>query len=106
MDLPQPLPKLDESVEALKRTLGDNLHSCLLYGSAVRGGRSGNSDIDLLIVLVKSTPEAHVAIRGLLSPPLDPFILGLEGLERSLQAFALKFLSIRRNYRVLCGKIF
>jgi predicted nucleotidyltransferase len=91
---------------ALTSRLGINLHSCILYGSAVRGDASPkNSDINILIVLARATPEAHAAISDLLReyPRVEPFVLGLEGLPRSQQAFALKFRSIQRNHRILHG---
>jgi hypothetical protein len=97
---------LDAATAALKKTLGENLHSLLLYGSAVRGNlQAGVSDLNLLILLEESTPDAHAAIAGAIRGPvrIEPFILGRALLGRSIQAFAVKFLSIRRNYRVLHG---
>jgi hypothetical protein len=65
----------------------------------------GISDFNLLIILKDSTPSAHQAIAQAIgaNPRLDPFILGKTGLERSARAFAPKFASIKRNYRVLLG---
>ncbi len=97
---------LDRVVTALAATLGANLHSLVLYGSAVRGNLVPEvSDLNLLILLEESTPEAHSAIAEALRGPvrIEPFILGRGLLARSFQAFAVKFLSIRRNYRVLHG---
>jgi len=98
---------LDTRVTALQKGLGDNLFSCILYGSAVRGNLvPGVSDINLLLVLRESTPEAHGVIAELImgEPPIEPFILGRRGLERSFRSFAVKFRSIQRNYRVLLGE--
>ena len=97
---------LDPVVASLRATLGGNLHSCILYGSAVRGDLvPGVSDINLLIVLQESTCEAHLAIAEAIpkTSRIDPFVLGLRGFDRSVRAFAAKFVSIRRNYRVLHG---
>lgn len=97
---------LDRTVGALTKTLGANLHSLVLYGSAVRGNLVPDvSDLNLLILLEESTPDAHAAIAEAIRGPvrIEPFILGRALLARSLQAFAVKFLSIRRNYRVLRG---
>ena len=91
----------------LRHTLGDNLWSCVVYGSAVRGDVvDGQSDLNLLLILERSTPEAHAAIAdGVAGPvPVDPFVLSRRGLDRSLRAFAAKFRSIRRHYRVLSGE--
>ncbi len=103
-------PKLEsvllETVAALKSALGDNLYSCSLYGSAVRGNAiEGVSDLNLLIVLNASTPAAHEALARVLAdrPQIDPFILARPGFARSVRAFATKFASIRRHHRVLHG---
>jgi predicted nucleotidyltransferase len=103
---PETQAALDRVVSTLKDRLRENLHSLVLYGSAARGNFvAGVSDLDLLIVLKESTPEAHAAIADALRGPLriDPIVLPLRGLDRSIQAFALKFRSIKRTYRVLHG---
>jgi len=108
--LPSDLQRdLDRALAALQSSLGENLHSCLLYGSAVRGNVvPGVSDLNLLLVLRESTPDAHASIAEAIShnERIAPFVLGLAGIDRSIRAFALKFSSIRRNYRVLAGKDF
>lgn len=99
-------PLVAKTVAALQERLKDNLYSCCLYGSWVRGNAIvGKSDINLLIVLNESTPAAHALLSQVFAGEsrLDPFILGRNGFERSLRAFAAKFGSIRRNYRVLHG---
>jgi predicted nucleotidyltransferase len=90
----------------LASRLGENLYSCILYGSAARGEVSHrDSDINLLIVLTIATPEAHAAVADVLTKHtrIEPFVLGLPGLERSKLAFAIKFRSIQRNHVVLHG---
>jgi hypothetical protein len=97
---------LDQAVSALRAELGDNLFSCCVYGSAVRGNAiEGVSDINLLIIVKESTSAAHEAIGRAIGGQalIDPFILGQRGFERSIRAFAPKFASIHRNYRVLHG---
>lgn len=103
---PETQQALDGAAAALKKTLGANLHSLVLYGSAVRGNLVPKiSDLNLLILLEESTPDAHAAIADAIRGPvrIEPFILGRALLARSIQSFAVKFLSIRRNYRVLHG---
>lgn len=98
--------KLDDLVRELREQLGANLYSCCVYGSTVRGNAiEGVSDINLLIVLNESTPAAHQLVGGILGDNrrMDPFILGRAGFQRSARAFAAKFSSIKRNYRVLHG---
>jgi hypothetical protein len=97
---------LEQTVSALRTELGDNLYSCCIYGSAVRGNAiEGVSDINLLIVVNQSTSAAHEAIARAIGgqAEIDPFVLGRRGFERSMRAFAPKFASIRRNHRVLFG---
>lgn len=97
---------LDQTVGALRRELGDNLYSCCVYGSAVRGNAiEGISDVNLLIILNTSSTAAHHAIARALGgqPKIDPFVLARRGFDRSVRAFAPKFASIHRHYRVLHG---
>lgn len=97
---------LERAVESLKAELAVNLYSCCLYGSAVRGNAiEGVSDLNVLLVLNESDASAHSAVARALKdyPQIDPFVLGKRGFERSTRAFAPKFVSIRRNYRLLYG---
>jgi predicted nucleotidyltransferase len=97
---------LNEAVEELLTRLGDNLYSCVLYGSAVRGDFVPVvSDVNLLIVLNKSNATAHAAIRNAVQGRLriDPMVIGRPGMDRSFEAFALKFLSISQDHEVLHG---
>ncbi len=101
------VPLHEQCLEALRRELGGNLHSCYLYGSAVRGNSiEGQSDTNLLIVLHKSDAAAQDNIARALAfaTKVDPFILGLPGFERSARCFGAKFSSIKRNYRLLYGE--
>jgi predicted nucleotidyltransferase len=95
-----------ECCRKLGAVLGENLTACVLYGSAVRGDMDeSRSDINLLIVLGLSSPEAHRVIAQQLADfaNVSPFVLSRWELPRSRRTFALKFASIRRNYKVLCG---
>ena len=100
------LQSLEPLVADLRIGLGANLYSCALYGSTVRGNAiAGVSDINILILLEISDPVAHEAIASVLGSRrgIDPFILGRAGFMRSARAFAPKFASIRRNYKILHG---
>lgn len=97
---------LSDVVAALSSGLQANLHSVILYGSAVRGNfRPGVSDINLLILLEQSTGEAQLAIREALRPyPLvSPFVMGLPALRRNYRVFMPKFEGIRRHCKALYG---
>jgi len=97
---------IDKICKQLPAVLGANLYSCVLYGSAVRGNVVPDvSDINILIVLNESTPDAHMAIADCIegNVRIDPFIISRKGMERSFRVFAIKFRSIKRHYKVLCG---
>ncbi|MGI8924148.1 MAG: nucleotidyltransferase domain-containing protein [Fimbriimonadales bacterium] len=98
--------EVDRLASELPKILGDNLVSLVLYGSAARGDADPEtSDINLMIVLEATTPAAHKAIREVLAGPVrvEPLVVQKSGFDRAQIAFALKFLSIRRNFRVLHG---
>lgn len=98
---------IEHLIAKLPIVLGKNLYSFVLYGSAVRGDIiSGVSDINILLILNESTPEAHVAIAECMrrESKIDPFIITRRGMERSIESFALKFRSIKRDYHVLFGE--
>jgi predicted nucleotidyltransferase len=97
---------LGDAVAALRAELGENLYSCCLYGSAVRGNAvEGVSDINLLIILNTSDSASHEGVARAIGniTRIDPFVLARHGFERSVRAFAAKFASIKRNYRVVYG---
>ena len=104
MELPAEYQTIIDSIcKRLPALLGENLYSCILYGSAVRGNVVPNvSDINILIVLNESTPDAHLAITDCIEGDveIDPFIITRKGMERSFKVFAIKFRSIKRNYKV------
>ena len=80
---------IDNIANQLPATLGENLYSCVLYGSAVRGNVVPDvSDINILIVLNHSTPSAHTAIADCIGGKVyvDPFIIARKGMERILRA--------------------
>ncbi len=108
IDLPRGVSKvLDPVLDRLRKTLIDNLYSAVIYGSAVRGDFvDGQSDVNLLLVLNRSTPEAHAAIAEALvsAAGIEPFVVSRWELPRSRRVFALKFLSIKRHYLVVSGE--
>jgi predicted nucleotidyltransferase len=98
---------LTSVVSGLRKTLGKNLYSCILYGSAVRSSFvAGSSDLNLLIILNESTPAAHREISRILKRKvrIEPFVICRVGMEKSFDAFAIKFCSIKRHYQVLHGE--
>lgn len=106
MSAPDPGNVLTQVTSKLKAQLGANLYSLAVYGSYVRGNfRRGVSDLNLLIILNESTAAAHQAIATIISSEnlVDPFILERQGLDRTMKVFPLKFLSIKRNYKIVQG---
>lgn len=98
---------LNEVVTRLRLKLGENLYACILYGSAVRGSFDARtSDVNVLIILNQSTPSAHREIAKILKTKIriEPFVISRIGMERSFEAFAIKFCSIQRHYLVMFGE--
>lgn len=98
---------LQRFADHLKSSLGENLHSLIVYGSSVRGGfNSETSDINLMIVLKVSTPQAHEVIREGWTGKLriEPFVVEYSGMHRAARVFALKFISIQNHYHILAGQ--
>ena len=58
--------------QKLKDSLGDNMVFLELFGSKVRGKSSPDSDIDVLLVVRKKTPEVRDMIFNILFD-LDPY---------------------------------
>lgn len=103
----QALKMAESFCERCRDTLGENLVSFGLYGSAVRGNMvKGRSDINVLVVLNQSTPQVHRVIAELVrhSPRIAPFVLSRWELPRSRSVFAIKFKSIARHLKVLYGE--
>src|SRR6185437_9372410 len=106
--LPEKLARpLDQALGLLKETLGESLVSVSLYGSAVRADHRGAiRDLNLMIVVERANPEALQLIGEVVKryPVIAPFVLESDGLAGDFRAFAPKFASIRRSYRLLHGQ--
>ena len=59
-------------VENIKESLGDNVILLELFGSKVRGDFLPDSDIDILLVVKKKTPEVRDTIFNILFD-IDPY---------------------------------
>ncbi len=68
----------DNIAGSLEAALGENLLSLIQYGSSIRGEETRQSDINLLLILKESTPEAHQAIHEIIRPfdNIEPFVAG------------------------------
>jgi predicted nucleotidyltransferase len=111
--MPPPLPEeiqrhLDVFVAAAQSAFGDDLAAAVLFGSAADGQVRATSDVNLLLLLKRFTPQAADALRGslrLAHAAIDlqvMFLLDSE-LTQAADAFAVKFADIIARHRVLLG---
>src|SRR4051812_16904956 len=99
--------RLELALGILKDSLNERLISVSLYGSAARDNHQGAiRDLNLMIVVERANPDALQIIADVVKshPVIAPFVLEADGLEGDFRAFAPKFASIRRNYRLLHGE--
>jgi hypothetical protein len=101
---------LNQLVEKLQKAFGDRLVSVVLYGSAADGDHHAKySDFNVLCVLTAITPRElaeSTAIfhwwRELGSPA--PLLLTEHEVATSTDCFAIEFIDIQHQHRVLHGK--
>ena len=67
--MPPPLPEeiqrhLDVFVAAAQSAFGDDLAAAVLFGSAADGQLRATSDVNLLLLLKRFTPQTADALRG------------------------------------------
>ena len=97
-------------VEKLKKAFGDRLVSVVLYGSAASGDHHPKfSDFNILCVLSAITPRELADGEDIFrwwreqgSP--SPLLLSEDELTNSTDCFAIEFLDIKQQHRVLHGK--
>ena len=107
--LPEEIQRhLDLFVAAAQTAFGDDLAAAVLFGSAADGQVRATSDVNLLLLLKRFTPQTADALRGslrLAHAAIDLQVMFL--LERELtqaaDAFAVKFADIIARHRVLLG---
>ena len=111
--MPPPLPEeiqrhLEVFVAAAQTTFGTDLAAAVLFGSAADGQLRATSDVNLLLLLKRFTPQAAGALRAplrLAHAAIDlqvMFLLESE-LTQAADAFAVKFADIIARHRVLLG---
>lgn len=100
---------VDEYVSDHLETLGENLHSIIMYGSAVTHEfMPGQSDVNMMIVLKKNTLDtisslASVQKKWTMKGVAVPVYLAEEIINFSSSLYPLEFLDMKENYRVLHG---
>lgn len=111
--MPPPLPEeiqrhLDVFVAAAQTAFGDDLAAAVLFGSAADGQVRATSDVNLLLLLKRFTPQTADALRGSLrmahaAIDLQVMFLLESELTQAADAFAVKFADIIARHRVLLG---
>jgi predicted nucleotidyltransferase len=96
---------VEKAKDSISAALGADLHSLILYGSAARAQVTEQSDLNLLIVLANSGQDVHARLREALAAlsRVEPMVFSQRDLPFTFRAFAAKFVSIRRSYKLLAG---
>ena len=96
-------------VDRLKAAYGDELHSVVLYGSAASGDyHEKHSDLNVLCVLsrvgLSELERAEEPLRWWLKRGQPaPLLMSAEEIQDGADVFAIEFLDIKENYRLLHG---
>jgi hypothetical protein len=99
----------EKMVEELKKLLGNQLVSVVLYGSAAGGDHAGkNSDINLLVVTHTLHSKTLLFLSKVAVPWKEqgnppPLFLDLEHLKEFVEVFPVEILDIQHNHQVLFG---
>lgn len=101
--------ELDQLVEKLRKALGPDLVSVILYGSAAVGDRNEKfSDYNVLCVLTQIAPAQLGATETVFrwwraqgNP--SPLLLTRHEVETSTDCFAIEFQDIKQHHRILYG---
>ena len=99
---------LADFIEAARLSLGDDLRSIVLYGSAAEGRLRRTSDVNAIVVLAAFDPAkvdrlreplrtAYAAVR------LTPMFLLESEVAAAVDAFAVKFADVLHRRRILFG---
>ncbi|HID08473.1 MAG TPA: hypothetical protein EYP10_15155 [Armatimonadetes bacterium] len=101
--------QLEQFVNELSATCGENLLSVVVYGSALTPEfMLGRSDVNLLIVLERTDAVSLRRIEPVLKRygrrlRLNVVLFTLDGLRRSADTFPIEIVQMSRRYAVLCG---
>ena len=100
--------KLLKFSEEIKKALGNNLKSFVLYGSAATGEQYKTSDFNTIIILDDINYEGLTAISRAVKKWVKqgnpvPLIFTAASIERSTDVFPLEFTEIKENHHVIYG---
>jgi len=98
-----------EVTEKVRGALGTNLVSLVLYGSQARGETHARSDINLFILVREKSPDQLAGLLRVLPPLVKhgvaaPVIMSEDEFRASQDTFALEFLDMAAQRRILAGK--
>jgi predicted nucleotidyltransferase len=99
---------LEEFIAALDQSLGPQLESVILFGSAAEGRLRATSDVNLLVVAREWTlaqlDSARSPLRaGRAAAGLTVMFLKSSEIPAAVESFAVKFADIKARHRVLLG---
>jgi len=103
-------PKLDEFIQKLKSSAGDNLKAAALYGSAATGEfHEKHSDLNLLCILEHADAahleKLHAPVQWWMkSGHRAPLFFTLSELQQSADVFAIELLDMKTHHRMLLGE--
>ena len=101
---------LSDLVRELRNDLAEDLHSVVLYGSAVTGDfQEHASDLNVLCVLTAIGPaqleKAYPSVdRWMKKKQRAPVFLSVEEIRNASDAFAIEFVDIKAAYKILHGE--
>ncbi len=99
----------DDFTNELKKTLGDNLVSAVLYGSSVSGDTTKKfSDTDIFLLLKDTSlsalkPALTTLRQWMKAGNKTPLLFSADQFERASDVFAIEFSDIKDHHRVLFG---
>jgi predicted nucleotidyltransferase len=108
-DLPAHVDRvLEEFMGTARQACGDALHSVVLYGSGAEGRLRATSDVNLILVLTKFTPQMADALReplrlGQAAARLAVMFLLESEVAAAVNAYPVKYLDIIHRHRILHG---
>lgn len=99
---------LQEFVAAVAQSMGPQLQSVILFGSAAEGRLRVTSDVNLLVIAQEWTLEqldsARLPLRsGRAAAGLTVMFLKSSEIHAAVESFAVKFADIKARHRVLLG---
>ena len=105
---PEVAASLREFAASATSTLGTDLVSMVLFGSAAEGRLRATSDVNLILVLARFDPARIDALREPLrlaraAIQLAPMLILESEVASAAEAFAVKFADIRERHKVLHG---